>query len=875
MRRLWGEEMLNYTLDAKKRGVDISKELYGLFFEDINQAADGGLNAEMVINNSFEFEYFSYDDYNCESAVESRKANNFYWDIYGAGPKKISKKGGMNANNPSYLLLDVGGVYRLENPGYYTNGGYDIYGMPVTGGETYHFSMWIKRLGFKGIAKIFIRGAHGRHTDIGEIKIPEGTDGEWIKVTTSITAEKDTMGRLCVNLEGNGKLGIDYVSLLPDTVWGDQNKYRNGKLSPRIVQVLKDCHPSFMRFPGGCVVEGDVDFEYMYRWRNTVGPLEQRKQIPNLWRYMQSYGVGFYEYFALCEDIGATPLPVLHCGLLCQIRMGEQRKTGYQRIVPGTTKFQTEVIDNVADLIYFAKGDISSTDKNEAYWAKMRSDMGHPEPFDLKYVGIGNENWGYEYFDNFAACLLGVRQYMYKGRVTDLLKLFNITVVTTCGVDIRPSDSNESWKTINKKYRDMIVDEHVYNSYQWFIDNTKRYDCYDRSGAKVFMGEYAMHTMSDGRGRLNGDNNLRSALAEAAFLTGCERNSDVVRMTCYAPLFASTYNYRWTPNMIWFNARDVMLTPNYYVQQMFAANVGNYALTDVAPVDECNAGGLLIGGHRTASAVSKVIVFDKETGKVLYKHDFKDGLGGWKVYPNCRGGHIEDGKLIIEESDAFNGYYYDAQDFENCRVEISFCRLSGEQSFIAGVGVKDVRDAQTLDSAGFSICCQYGKNHKGYDVSFDKRVDFMRTVCEMMGKDKFLGYSPEGNVMRLDYTRKTFTASILKDGEWHEVLFKNIWKVNERVFQSATVGSDGRIYLKIVNVSGADEELNADLIGFGEKTKATVTMLWHEDVTVINEIGIKSGKTVHIEPTVSEIPVTNNTLKTVVKNNSVCVFVIS
>ncbi len=866
--------MLQYTLDAKKRGVDVSEHLYGLFFEDINQAADGGLNAEMVINNSFEYEYFTYDTYNCESRVEARKARGFYWDIYGAGPRKIAKTGGMNENNPSYLLLNVGGVYHLENPGYYTNGGYDMYGMPVYNNETYHFSMWVKRLGFKGVAKVYIKGAHGRHTTIGTIKLPEGTEGDWIKVSTSVKANKDTMGRLCIILEGNGKVGIDYVSLLPDNVWGDTDKYRNGKLSRRIVEVLKDCHPSFLRFPGGCVVEGDVDFEYQYKWRNTVGPLEQRKQIPNVWQYMQSYGIGFYEYFALCEDIGATPLPVLHCGLLCQIRMGEQRKTGYQRIMPGTEKFQKEVIDNVAHLIYFAKGDIASTDRNEAYWAKVRSDMGHPAPFDLHYIGIGNENWGYEYFDNFASCLLGVRQYLYNGRMTDLLKKFGITVVTTCGVDIRPSDSNESWKIINEKYRDMIVDEHVYNSYQWFIDNTKRYDCYDRDGAKVFMGEYAMHTMSDGRGRLNGDNNLKSALAEAAFLTGCERNSDVVRMTCYAPLFASTYNYRWTPNMIWFNARDIMLTPNYYVQQMFASNTGKYTLKDVAPVDESNAGGLLIGGHRTASAVSRIVVRDRATGKTLYEHDFSDGLGGWKVYPNCYGGHIENGELIIEESEAFNGFYYDAQDFGDCDVEISFRRLSGEQSFIAGVGVKGVEDRGTMDSASFSISCQYGKNHKGYDVSFDKRVDYMRTVCEMMGKDKFLGYSPEGNILRLEYTKKIFRASIYKDGEWHEVLFKNIWKVNERIFESATVGDDGKIYLKVVNVSGKDEELKVSLKNFEEKKSAAVTTLWHEDVTVINEILVKAGKTHHIEPTHSRIDFSGNEFKTVIKDNSVNIFVI-
>ena len=249
-------------------------------------------------------------------------------------------------------------------------------------------------------------------------------------------------------------------------------------------------------------------------------------------------------------------------------------------------------------------------------------------------------------------------------------------------------------------------------------------------------------------------------------------------------------------------------------------------------------------------------------------------MGGWKVYPNCRGGHIENGELVIEESDAFNGFYYDAQAFGDCEVIIAFRRLSGEQSFISGVGLSDVRDAGTMDSAGFSICCQYGKNHKGYDVSFDKRVDFKRTVCEMMGKDKFLGYSPEGNKMKLVYTKKKFVASIYKDGEWHEVLDKNVWKVNERIFESATVGADGKIYLKVVNVSGKDEELCADLIGFAGKSKAHVTTLWHEDVTVINEIGIRSGKKQNIEPTTQEISLDGGTLRAVLKNNSVNVFVI-
>ncbi len=867
--------MINYVLDAKKKGVDISDHLYGLFFEDISQAADGGMNAEMIVNNSFEFAYYSYNPYECESPVEVRNQHTAFWDITGSGLCRVSQDGGMNKNNPTYLYLEVGGAYHLENPGYYKTGDYDRFGMPVEKGETYHFSLFLKKLGFVGCIKAYLIDHDGVVSSVGVIRVPEGDDGSWVKVETSFVANKSTMGRLHIALEGEGKIGVDYLSLLPSTTWGDPEKYRNGKLSPRMVEVLKDCHPSFFRFPGGCVVEGDVSFDNLYKWRNTVGPLEERKQIPNVWQYLQSYGIGFYEYFALCEDLNMAPLPVLHCGLLCQVRMGEQRKTGYQRILPGTEQFQTEVIDNVADLIYFAKGDINSEDENEAHWAKLRADMGHEKPFDLQFIGIGNENWGDVYFENFAACLKGVRAYSYKGKPTDLLERFSITIVTTAGVDHGGSDTNPSWKIINEKYRDMYVDEHVYNSYQWFIDNTNRYDAYPRDGAKVFMGEYGSHELANGRGRFNGDNNLHSALSEAAFLTGCERNSDVVKMTCYAPLFSSTYNTRWIPNLIWFNAKDVMLTPNYYVQQMFASNVGKYTLTDVAPVDKSNAGGIFVGGNRTAFAVSCVSVRDLASGKIIYSHDFKDGPGDWKVYPGCHGGHIENGELIIDETASFNAYYYDAQAFENCEVEISFRRLHGEQSLIVGAGLCDVSKAGSPDNAGYSVSCQYGKERKGcLDVAFEKRVDFMRTASDLMGQDKFLGYSEKGNRMRFTYTQNLFVCQLEKDGTWHEVLRKNIWKVNERIFQSATVGEDGKIYLKVVNVSGKDEELNVSLQNFTEKKKAFVTTLWNEDVTVTNEINAKIGKKMNVTPVSATLPIKKNTLKTVLKNNSVNVFVI-
>ena len=343
-------------------------------------------------------------------------------------------------------------------------------------------------------------------------------------------------------------------------------------------------------------------------------------------------------------------------------------------------------------------------------------------------------------------------------------------------------------------------------------------------------------------------------------------------MTCYAPLFASTANYKWTPDLIWFNPRDIMLTPNYFVQQMFAANTGKFVLDGVEKRDDSNAGGLLVGAHATAVAVREVRVRDINSGELLYRHNFADGMGDWKLYPRCIGGEIKDGELFIGQADAFNGYYLDG-DFENCEMEVDFRRVGGAQSFIAGMGVKDVEDRGTMDCNGFSVSCQYGKNHKGYDVSFDKRVDFMRTVCEMMGKDKFLGYSSEGNTLRLTYTRKKLTARFYKDGVWHFLFEKNVWRVNERVFQSATVDGD-KIYFKVVNVTGKAQKIKAKLKNFGRKKKARAVILADDDENVINEIGTNYGVKYNIVPREENVSIEDDELEYKLPKNSAVIFVI-
>lgn len=518
------------TADANKTTIEMSDTLYGLFFEDINHAADGGIYAELLQNRSFE-----YEDILNPRDFDHLTGWGFNLAANTTGVVSIQRESPLNENNPTYISVEcTEGDYRFANLGY----GASTFtgGVTITGGKTYKASVYMRSAGFDGTVEMALTERTGK-----SIAVPHRftlTD-EWQKYEWTFSPEEDCDAVLSFIMHGTGTVDFDMASLMPDDAV-------NGCLRADLVEALKELHPRFLRFPGGCIVEGSYYRSNFYNWKDTVGPVEERKENFNTWGYMQSYGLGFYEYFCLAETIGALPLPVVHAGLLCQARDVKE--------APLTMAELEDYAQDILDLVEFATGDVDTT------WGALRAEMGHPEPFDLRYLAIGNENWDTIYFDRYAVLSEKVKE-----------KYPDLTLVVSAGPVAEGGLIDASWNTIRAKFADSMVDEHYYMDSDWFLNNTHRYDSYPRT-TSVFLGEYAAHEAASSGKR---PNNLYSALCEAAYMTGLERNSDVVKMACYAPLFARDGMYQWSPDLIWFNDRDVLLTPNYYVQQMFSTTLGD------------------------------------------------------------------------------------------------------------------------------------------------------------------------------------------------------------------------------------------------------------------------------------------------------------
>lgn len=525
------------TADANRTTIEMSDTLYGLFFEDINYGADGGLYAELLQNRSFE-----YEDILNPRTTDHYNGWGFNLSAGAAGTATVQTENPLNENNPTYMRVTcTKGEYRFANLGYQstTFSG----GIPVEEGKTYRCFVWMRNAGdFDGQVEIALTKRTGK-----SIAVPKRftlTD-EWQKYEVEFKSSYTEDAVLSFILHGTGGIDIDMASLIPADAYGAD--WPNGGLRADLVQALKDLNPSFLRFPGGCVTEGSYYRSNFYDWKDTVGPIEERKENFNTWGYMQSYGLGYYEYFMLAEAIGAEPLPVVHSGLLCQSRDVKE--------APLTIEETKAYAQDILDLIEFANGGTDTT------WGALRAEMGHPEPFNLKYLGIGNENWDQVYWDRFDILYKAVKEAYPE-----------MEIVSSAGPVAEGTLPDAAWKTIRARYADTIVDEHYYMGGDWFLSNVDRYDSYPRT-TRVFVGEYAAHEATQANGRR--PNNLYSALCEAAYMTGLERNSDVVVMASYAPLMAREGMQQWTPDMIWFNAREVLLTPNYHVQAMFAATVGD------------------------------------------------------------------------------------------------------------------------------------------------------------------------------------------------------------------------------------------------------------------------------------------------------------
>ncbi len=524
------QDVSNLVIQTNKIGAPIQPTMYGLFFEDINYAADGGLYAELIKNRSFEF-----------------PQNFMGWNTF--GNIQLMNDGPFD-QNPHYVRLSNAGHNHkhtgLENEGFF--------GIGVTKGEEYRFSVWARGKGQK-ISMELIKNNTMEEGQAFVVENMDITSDDWKQYELVFTSPRtEAKAHLRIFLESPGTVDLEHISLFPVDTY---NGHKNG-LRKDLAQALAETNPGVFRFPGGCIVEG-TDLETRYDWKKSVGPVENRPLNENRWHYtfkhrffpdyFQSYGLGFYEYFLLSEEMGAEPIPIVSCGLSCQFQ-NEGEHTHVAVCDLGS------YVQDALDLIEFANGDVNTT------WGKVRAEMGHPEPFNLKYIGVGNEQWGPEYPEHLVPFVTAIRK-VYP----------EMLIIGSSGPDSEGKQFDYLWPEM-KNIKVDLVDEHFYRPEEWFLAQGSRYDNYDRKGPKVFAGEYACH----GKGKKY--NHFNAALLEAAFMTGLERNADIVHMATYAPLFAHVEGWQWRPDMIWFDNLNSVRSCSYYVQQLYGHNKG----TNVVPL---------------------------------------------------------------------------------------------------------------------------------------------------------------------------------------------------------------------------------------------------------------------------------------------------
>ncbi len=521
-----------FDINLKKTGAPIQSTMYGIFFEDINYAADGGLYAELVKNRSFEF----------PNALQG-------WKIFG---NVEVRNDGPFERNPHYVRLsDPGHAHKhtgLDNEGFF--------GIGIKRGEQYSFSVWARAdVPVTLRVELVNTASMGENHFVCQQRLTvNGKEWKKYKVTLrpTETLEKATL-RIFMETRGGASVDLEHISLFPADTW----KGREGGLRKDLAQALADLHPGIFRFPGGCIVEG-TDLDTRYNWKNTVGPVENRPLNENRWEYtfphrfypdyFQSYGLGFFEFFQLSEDIGAEPLPILSCGLACQFQNDDiNAHVPVDQLDP--------YIQDALDLIEFANGPADSN------WGKVRADMGHPEPFNLKYIGIGNEQWDALYPERLEPFIKAIRK-AYP----------NIKIVGSSGPNSEGDQFDYLWPEMKRLGAD-LVDEHFYRPYEWFLSQGTRYDNYDRKGPKVFAGEYACHATGKKW------NHYYASLLEAAFMTDLERNADIVHMATYAPLFAHVEGWQWRPDLIWYDNLNSFRTVSWHVQQLYSQYKGQNVLT--------------------------------------------------------------------------------------------------------------------------------------------------------------------------------------------------------------------------------------------------------------------------------------------------------
>lgn len=861
------------TVHGKDEVLDISKTLYGLFYEDINNAADGGIYAEMINNRSFEdFVYEVYDARSGENAKSSGRRHNplrfWFGDLDKVTP---CDRGGLNEHfgltdpdaNSYYVKVEDGTV--LANRGFCDNN-FD-YSMNLIKGDSYQFTIWIKPEQ-ETTLNVVLKDASGSAVS-NVVTIHTDAPGEWKKYKAELlTADRTVMGQ--IELTFAGAASIDMVSLMPCNVWGAEEEAasasahknfaanENYRLRKDLVQTLVDLHPTFLRFPGGCISEGSYIWDNVYDWKDSVGPVEVRKENFNVWGYMMTMGLGYMEYFQLAEDLNAEPLPVMACGVLCQARSDYANPAG--------GKLQKKYIDNFTDLIDFA----ISTDCENNKWAKLRKDMGHEEPFGLHYLGVGNENWGPEFFASFEEFKYAIDEHMKKNYPG-----YELHIISTAGAQADDDAYQQGWKFLagykkggakvsftdgetstekeviwyphEKNYLSTIVDEHYYRSNDYLLENVDRYNYYYRpyengelvedQVSKVFVGEYAS---SD-------KNTLAGAVAEAAVMTGFEKNSDVVRLAATAPLFNKVVTdgtYRWTPDAIWFDNESVWRTPNYYVQQMFAEYIGEKLLKTSYETyaDGKKTAGIPAGGVTVAVASGKAVLKSltvKQGDKVLFEQDFTKE---WK--PELHTLNLEEGTYqvtaegleIQTETPVRHGFYICEPSWSGYTVEAVIDKKAPQTEIFVGAGLTGVSaDRFALEQISMhEYCVGYGARGTGLKVFKDGKEgytmgDYSSSVFTGNLRACYDEEVPEGichvTVDFADGGSGEITCSYSgEDGAAKAVVNGKLEAYNRDVFHSVTK-DDSHVYMKLVNADDFDKLVKISLADLDvEKDAELVTL---------------------------------------------------
>jgi alpha-L-arabinofuranosidase len=616
------------TVDLNKPGHAIPSTLWGIFFEDINLSADGGLYPELVRNRSFE---------------DSGQPD--YWkltnDVDGHSSMTVDSSSPLNTINRNYLSVKVDGTFALENEGYW--------GMDVVKGGSYTLQLAARAAqGFTGPLNVKIVGANGDELAAGEIS---GLTPDWKYYRIHLAAlESDPQAKLQISASGKGTLSLDMVSLMPDDTW------KHHGLRPDLATALDALHPAFMRFPGGNWIEGD-DVAHMYHWKATIGPIDSRTPLWNTWGYNTTQGLGFEEYLQLCDDLGAEPLFDINCGMSLHdsVPMGQMGQW----------------VQDALDAIQFAN------DSTNTVWGGVRAQNGHPQPFHLNYLEIGNENGGPDYHERWKLVANAVRaQYP------------QVKLIVNTDLNGRPYPRDPMPD---------IVDEHYYESAESFMRRAQQYDTYNRKGPKVFVGEYAVT-------RGAGGGNLRAAIGEAAFMTGIERNSDLVVMASYAPLFVNVNHRAWNPDLISFDSSRWFGSPSYYVQQMFSENRGSSTLpvtVDSGEVIEKPPTGCIGVGTWNTDAEFKDIKVTAPDGKVLFASDFSANDQGWR-FAGDGDWKIQDGALRqTAEQENVRALAGDTS-WANYTLQLKARKLGGKEGFLILFHIKNDLDRVWWNIGGWN-----------------------------------------------------------------------------------------------------------------------------------------------------------------------------